>query len=176
MRARWLLAALLLTISTPVVAHADGLETDDPITRAGQAFAVAWVVGGAEGLRSVAQLYNPPGSARVAYVDSVTVTHSAGPSGVDIRIHTGGVFGDLLIAGQNKDAGGPCAQTQLRAANLPGDAIPGIIIHESGGVAGFDDRTIRFVPAIRLPPGTALLIATGADHVWLPVSIQFREY
>ncbi len=167
---------LLILFFLPVLTFA-GLSDNDPIVNSGNAFAATHVQVGAAGTRAVVIIYNPVNSGKNIYLDIVHIAHSAfEDSGCDFRVINSSVV-NLIANGINKKLGAAQSTAEIRAGNVSPGSIPGSpFLYECWIQYSFDDRGYVFKPAILIPPGYGVNVASSRDGAYFIVSFQFREY
>lgn len=172
---RSLYFAFILTLFASALAAANPIN--DGIVEGGNAYVGMGIGPGESGYRGTVQLWNPPGSGRALYLERVVVAVSKEPAdeaAADIRIHDAPV-GYLRSHGYNKNLGGPVSVAEIREALLTGAAgNPGTVIYEVWMFEN-DDHEYVFDPAIRIPPGMGIYVASANNHRDVPVSFQWRE-
>ena len=148
---------------------------DDAVAENGNAYVGTIVVDAWSGARSAAQLWNPPDSGVVLYLDTIHVTHSKNePSGFDLRAYSD-AYGTFKHYGVNKLLNGPESAGEIRWGNSGGHQYGGTIIYEMWTGSKFNDHPYTFSPPIIIPPGSGVVVASAHDSVYLVVSFQYRE-
>lgn len=153
------------------------ISENDIIVDNGNAYIVATVVNAGDGFRSVAQLWNPVGSGRVVYLDKVTLSHGycAAKSGIDLRSNSS-PMGAVFINGTNKNFSISAQSiTQLRSAHTT-TPVSDFTMYEIFPGECYKDRTILFLPPLRIPSGRGAYLATGNNGANMPITFEFREY
>lgn len=133
------------------------------------------VVDSWSGARSAVQLWNPPDSGVVVYLDVIHTTHSKGePSGFDLRGYSE-PYGTFKTHGFNKQLGSADSVAEIRWGNSYGSDYGGKILYEMWTGGKFDDHLYEFATPIIIPPGHGVVLATAHDSAYLVASFQYRE-
>ncbi len=167
---------LFILLLIPLFAFA-GLSDNDPIVNSGNAFTATYVQPGVAGTRAIVILYNPVNSGKNIYLDIVHIAHSAPEdSGCDFRVIDSPVV-NLVGNGVNKKLGAAQSTAEIRTGNVSPGSIPGTpTFYECWIQHSFDDKGYVFKPAILIPPGYGVNVASSRDGAYFIVSFQFREY
>jgi len=165
--------ATIGSITNPIDLSVNARWSDD-IVRAGQAFIADAAVAPSAGNLNQSQLFNPAASPIVIYVDKVRfVDFTAADSFLLVQQNTQLAGGGAVTNGLNKNVGGAASQGQIKSQNVA--AFTGTVMDERRANTAGTEVQWELKPAVRLPAGQGLHVASQVVNVNTFASFEWRE-
>jgi len=139
----------------------------------GEAFLAGGLVAPVAAQIGISQLWNPAGSGRVGYLDSITLTSAAAGEIFNVRRHNAALVA-LLTQGENKNiSAGNNGVLQFRQGAAVAGA--GVNIHPVGVTTNSDTLVLPFSPAIRIAEGMGCHVQNLTLNTQQICAMQWRE-